>query len=141
LSTAAVYHDLGFVERYGDNEPVAVRIARECLPEFNYSPQQVDIVARIILATRIPHRPQTLMEQIMCDADLDYLGRTDFFEISRTLQQEWMAYGLISSEDEWNEKQILFFRQHQYFTATAIEKRQQLKNRHLQEIIQCMKNK
>jgi predicted metal-dependent HD superfamily phosphohydrolase len=134
LSTAAVYHDIGFVEQYLDNEPMAARIASQILPEFNYSPSQIDVIHNIILATRIPQKPLTLLEEIMCDADLDYLGRDDFFEIAKTLQQEWMEYGLISSVEEWNCKQVLFFQQHQYFTKSAKEKRDMQKNRHLQEI-------
>ena len=35
-------------------------------------------------ATKIPQTPLTKLEEIICDADLDYLGREDFFEISRS---------------------------------------------------------
>jgi predicted metal-dependent HD superfamily phosphohydrolase len=134
LSTAAVYHDIGFTVQYQNNEPVAASIARESLPEFAYTPRQIDIISHIILATRIPQKPTTLLEEIMCDADLDYLGREDFPEIAKTLQQEWMEFGLINSEEEWNCKQVSFFQQHQYFTRTAREKRELTKNKHLQKL-------
>jgi hypothetical protein len=70
----------------------------------------------------------------MCDADLDYLGRMDFFDISQTLKQEWMEFGLISSDQEWNQKQVIFFQQHHYFTRTAQQQREALKNQHLMEL-------
>ncbi len=134
--TAALYHDIGFVEQYLNNEPIAARIARESLPLFNYSPEQIEIVCNIILATSIPQRPTSHLEKILCDADLDYLGRQDFFDISETLRQEWQEFGLVSSLEEWNGKQLRFFQQHQYFTQSAKEKREPLKLKHLAEIQQ-----
>jgi uncharacterized protein len=70
----------------------------------------------------------------MCDADLDYLGRDDFFQISETLKQEWLAYGIIQTEEEYNQKQVSFFRQHCYFTETSKKIREPKKQRHLEEL-------
>jgi predicted metal-dependent HD superfamily phosphohydrolase len=134
LCTAAMYHDIGFVVQYQNNEAIASQIASETLPGFHYLPHETQTICNMILATRVPHHPQTHLEQIMCDADLDYLGRDDFFEISQTLKKEWMAFGLISSEQEWNNKQVIFFQQHRYFTKTAKEKREKKKYKHLLEI-------
>lgn len=92
------------------------------------------LLPTLLLAASVPHNPQTHLEEIMCDADLDYLGREDYFEIAQTLKQEWLAYGLINSEDEWKHKQVQFFQQHRYFTRTAREKREKQKAKHLQQI-------
>jgi predicted metal-dependent HD superfamily phosphohydrolase len=138
LQTAAVYHDIGFVVRYKNNEEVACQIASQTLPGFDYKPDDIEKICHMILATRIPQNPQTHLEQILCDADLDYLGREDFFEIAKTLKLEWMEFGLIESEQEWNQKQVHFFKQHHYFTKTAKEKREGLKNKHLLELIKLL---
>jgi uncharacterized protein len=134
LRTAAVFHDSGFLERYLNNEPLAVSIINKYLPEFNYSKEQITTIGDIILSTRIPQKPNNHIEEIMCDADLDYLGRDDFFPISETLKKEWLAYGLIQKEEEYNEKQVRFFMQHQYFTRTAKEKREPKKQEHLKQL-------
>ncbi|QHT69753.1 HD domain-containing protein [Rhodocytophaga rosea] len=134
LRTAAVYHDIGFIVQYHNNEEVACQIASETLPGFNYLTNDIKIICHIILATRVPQNPQTHLEQIMCDADLDYLGRSDFFDITQTLKQEWMEFGIISSDEEWNQKQVYFFQQHHYFTKTAQEKREARKHKHLLEL-------
>jgi uncharacterized protein len=134
LLTAAYYHDAGFLEQYRNNEPVAVRIAQETLPRFGYSPEQIQVIANIILATRIPQSPRTHLEQVMCDADLDYLGRSDFHTIAGRLQRELMEYGMIQSEREWNEIQSRFLQQHTYFTQTAQATRETQKQKHLSEI-------
>ncbi|AHM60530.1 metal dependent phosphohydrolase [Flammeovirgaceae bacterium 311] len=134
LRTAGLYHDIGFVEQYQCNEPIACRIVRESLPYFDYTSTQIDIICKIILSTQIPQRPHTHLEMIMCDADLDYLGRDDFFEISRTLLKEWIEFGIINSTQEWNRKQISFFQQHHYYTLTARNLREPLKLKHLHEL-------
>lgn len=134
LKTAALFHDCGFLKQYINNEPVAVRFAEEFLPRFGYSIDQIKIIGRIILSTRIPQKPSNLIEEIMCDADLDYLGRDDFFQISETLKKEWLAYGIIATEEEYNQKQVSFFRQHHYFTETSRKTREPKKQKHLIEL-------
>ena len=109
LKTAALMHDIGFIERYVDNEPIAVRYTRKILPVYGYSSEQIDMVADIIMCTQIPHHPKNHVEQIMCDADLDYLGRPDFFAVSENLKKEWFAYRIVNSEEEYSRKQIIFF--------------------------------
>jgi predicted metal-dependent HD superfamily phosphohydrolase len=131
LKTAAVFHDIGFVEQYQHHEEAGCRIVREVLPQFGYLPEEIARVEDIIMATRIPQNPEGLLRQIICDADLDYLGRDDFFEISDRLRQEWEANGVKYSADEWIESQIAFLEQHQYFTATSQRKRAPTKQRHL----------
>jgi uncharacterized protein len=138
LRTAALFHDSGFLKQYLNNEPVAVELVHAQLPAFGYSAGQIDTIGSIILSTSIPQRPESHIAQIMCDADLDYLGRDDFFSISRTLMKEWQAYGLVNTEKEYNEKQIRFFTQHSYFTKTAVERREQKKQEHLFRIEQCL---
>lgn len=134
LKTAAYFHDLGFVKQYFNNEPIAAEIARDILPQFGYTERQIEIIAQLILATKVPQEPHNHLEKIICDADLDYLGRDDFYEISQSLLKEWQAYGLVETEEEFNQKQVSFFNAHHYFTNTAIKKRKNLKQKHLTEL-------
>lgn len=139
LRTAAVYHDIGFVVAYKNNEAVAARIAGETLASYHYNPEQIEIIKKIILSTCVPHRPQTQLEEIMCDADLDYLGRDDFFEIAETLKKEWLAHGIIHSENDWPIIQFEFLIQHRYFTNTARAIREPQKQKHLAELKRQLK--
>ena len=134
LRTAAVMHDIGFIEQYLDNEPIAVKFAQGMLPSYGYSHHQIAIVSDIIMCTQIPQKPKSHIEQIMCDADLDYLGRNDFFRISENLKKEWFAYHIVDSDEEYNRKQIIFFEQHSYFTKTAQCKRDPDKQLHLSKL-------
>lgn len=78
LCTAALYHDTGYLERYFRNELIAVRIAQETLPDFGFSLGQIDRIGKIIAATQLPQSPSSFLQELICDADLDSLGREDF---------------------------------------------------------------
>ena len=83
------------------------------------------------MATKIPQTPHNLLEQIICDADLDYLGRNDFEPISRSLYTEFLTYKIIPENIIWDHIQIKFFESHHYFTGTSISKRNENKLKHL----------
>ena len=134
LKTAALFHDAGFVQEYVKNEKIGVTYAREVLPKYGYTERQIDIIDAIIMATEIPQNPHTHLEMIMCDADLDYLGREDFYEISESLKKELIAFGKIKTDRQWDEMQIPFLEKHQYFTETNRRRRQPNKLKRIEEI-------
>src|SRR5215218_1267622 len=71
LCTAACYHDLGFIEQRIEHEIISAHMAAAALPAFGYSPHQIALVERMILATHLPQSPRTLLEQLLADAELD----------------------------------------------------------------------
>lgn len=134
LQTAALLHDAGHLIDYDTHEEMGVKLAREILPEYQYSERQIEIISELILVTKLPPRPKNLLEAIMCDADLDYLGRTDFIPVSNMLYKELHEHGRIGTIQEWNELQIKFIEKHQYFTNTARKLRNVNKNSQLENI-------
>lgn len=89
----------------------------------------------MIHATQIPHKPINKLQEIICDADLDYLGRDDFEIIADNLRKELTEMGKIQTRRQWDEIQVKFLNQHQYFTSTAINSRQQKKQENLFEVV------
>jgi predicted metal-dependent HD superfamily phosphohydrolase len=134
LKSAALFHDAGFTKQYTANEPIGCEMARATLPEFGYSDKQIKMVENLIMATQVPQKATTLLEKIICDADLDYLGREDFPEIADTLRQELLAFGKIQSTQQWDEIQVMFLTKHKYFTETNIKRRNPTKLKHLEEV-------
>lgn len=125
LRTACLLHDCGFVYRYHENENFAIGVSRSLLPEFGYSPQQVEIITNIINATKYDVDPETQLEKIMCDADHDYLGRPDYNEISQKLRKELGENGQSFTDKEWCLFQLKFLENiHEFYTETAINLRQ-----------------
>lgn len=124
LVTAALLHDTGFLEKREGHEAGSCLIARKYLPEYHYLPEAVEQVCQLILATKIPQSPKNHLQQILCDADLDYLGRDDFFVLSDRLFAELHAECLMKDKNEWNLEQVDFLERHQYFTVTSVNSRQ-----------------
>ena len=134
LKTAALYHDAGFVKEYFNNEPVGASMAREILPKYGYSEEQIVVIERLILATKVPQQPADTLEEIICDADLDYLGRDDFDEIADELRKEFIAHKVVADDKAWDELQIKFLSSHQYFTGFSKDNRQEVKLKHLSRV-------
>ncbi len=134
LKSAASYHDAGFVEQYDKNEPIGARMAAEILPSFGYTKAHIERIKELIYVTQIPHQPKNKLEEIICDADLDYLGRDDFHEIADRLRRELREHGKIDSDRQWDEIQVSFLKQHRYFTRTSIQTRKPKKMQNLTEI-------
>lgn len=127
LKTAALIHDSGFIKQYENNEAIGVEYAKEFLPKYGYSDEQIAKVCELILATNIAYKPTSKLERIIRDADLDYLGREDFQAISNRLYQELSEKGKVKSKLEWDELQISFFESHKYFTTYSKNNRSQKK--------------
>ena len=119
LKTAGLFHDAGHTIAYDNHEFYGTQIAREMLPKYNYSPEQIERICAIIMSTKLPPRPTNLLENIICDSDLDYLGRSDFIPVSNTLYEELKAQNKMGSLNDWNKIQVKFISGHQYFTETA----------------------
>lgn len=119
LRTAAHFHDIGFVERREDHEVRGARIASEILPRFGYNSAQIISVVGMIMATRLPQSPQTLPQQILADADLDILGRKNFFEYNGLLRRELALADMPASDEDWYRVQLHFLRGHRYWTNAA----------------------
>jgi HD superfamily phosphodiesterase len=134
LNIACLYHDSGFLSTYTSHEVAGCELVMRELPGFGISTAQMQIICGMIMATKIPQTPYTKLEEIICDADLDYLGRDDFAPISRNLFMELKARNFVNSEHDWNTIQIRFFKQHNYFTDTNKQLRHHKKMNHLQEI-------
>lgn len=134
LSVAAAYHDCGFLTTYAGHEEAGCRIARETLPDFGFGDSAIETICDMIMATQVPQKPQSLLAEILCDADLDYLGRDDFFSIGEQLFKEWMVVGIVMDERTWNRIQVKFLNSHQYHTAFAKKVRTPVKLAHLAEV-------
>jgi len=131
LRTAAWYHDLGFVEQHIDHEVIGVRIAASVLPRFGYTQAQIATIGGMIMATKLPQSPHTPLEEIIADADLDLLGRTNFLERNGDLRNELAGYGTTLTDYEWYRDQVNFLQNHRYWTAAARTLRDEQKQRNI----------
>ena len=131
LRIAALFHDMGFIQRYDDNEILAVRMLERMLPEFGVMPSQIRQISDFVMATRMPQNPGSLEERIICDADLFSLGRDGFFSRSYRLKREISHFLHPIGEKEWLEGQVAFLEEHAYFTNSAKSLRDAGKERNI----------
>lgn len=135
VKTAALFHDSGFVKnQHAGHEAEGCLLVREHLPQFGYTETDIEQICEMIMATKIPQSPKTLLDRILCDADLDYLGREDFFVIGGTLFEELQQYHLIGDEQAWNKLQVSFLGAHRFHTQTNQAVREPVKRRYLEDL-------
>jgi predicted metal-dependent HD superfamily phosphohydrolase len=135
LEIAALFHDSGMLFSYRQHEHYSASFARETLPGFSFPGRSIDRICRLIMITENPSGATTISEQILCDADLDYLGRNDYFILSFKLKLEWEVNGIKAYElEEWLKYQLEFLMNHKYFTFAAGSIRDQTKQHHIQSI-------
>ena len=135
LKTAAIIHDAGMLMTYQGHEEASIDLAHRWLPGFGYSHENIEQIARMIIATKLPQFASEQAERILCDADLDYLGRDDFFLISHRLRLEWIRLNVKpTSLKEWYRFQIEFLEGHNYFCFHARRTRQSGKDENLRLI-------
>jgi class 3 adenylate cyclase len=134
LKTAALFHDAGHIIAYDEHEYHGTNLAKEFLPQFSYSDEQIERICELIMATKLPPNPQNTLESIICDSDLDYLGRSDFIPVSNTLFKELKEQNKIGSLNDWNKIQVMFLSKHQFFTKTGKNLREVNKQMQIERI-------
>ncbi|GAB2686032.1 hypothetical protein GCM10027037_04650 [Mucilaginibacter koreensis] len=116
VMTAAWFHDLGYFESCNAHEERSAQFAEGYLASLNLDVKIIQKVKKCILATRMPQRPEGLLQQIICDADLFHLGTNQFFDKTKAIRKELEAMGKDISKHEWRVKTIKLLEQHEYFT-------------------------
>jgi len=138
LRTAACFHDIGCIVQRPDHEAIGARMAAEALPAFGYTPERLRVIEGLIMATKLPQTPHTRLEEIMADADLDALGREDFFTRNAALRAEWLAQGQPMTDEAWHSNQLNFLWGHHYFTFAARQLRDAQKQKNMAALIELL---
>lgn len=138
LKTAVWLHDSGFLRTYNEHETIGTEIAKEMLPDYGYTAEDIKLINGMIMATRIPQSTSNLLEDIIADADLEYLGTDLFDKISEFLYEEFKEYKFINSRDEWNRIQVRFIKAHSYFTDFCKNNREAKKQENLARVMKLI---
>jgi adenylate cyclase len=133
LRTAALLHDIGYIWSYDEHEDHSIDYAREILPDYQYTEEQIQKICSLIEVTKNMRRPESRIEEIMLDAEMHYLGRADYVTLSDNLFFELYEKGKIQTKNEWVRMQNVLLSNHKYFTKTAsllsdVSHKQQIQN-------------
>ena len=136
LIAAAYFHDTGYIREYDKNEPIAARMAGRILKLIGYKPDEIKKVQRMILATDLARKPQSLIAKILCDADLDHLGRDDFFKRDGKLRKGRGARGIdVSDEAKWYRGTLELLKKHKYYTESQKKLREEKKQENIKQLL------
>ena len=136
IKLAALYHDTGFLEVYKGHEEVSCVKATRELTAVGLGDAAIQRICGMIMATKIPQQPHNLLEQILADADLDYLGRTDFLSISNKLRTEFIDHKIVDTDAAFDALQLRFLESHSYFTSSSRALRAPVKQLHYETLLQ-----
>lgn len=134
LKSAALLHDYGFIHDPNDHEKKSCELASEILPSYAYSQDSIHEILNMIMATKMPQRPNGKLSKILCDADLSYLGTDKYVARADLLRRENAAIGKVVDEKEWWLQQIDFLSHHHYFTQSAKNRLESVKQQMLSEL-------
>ncbi|MEM6877390.1 MAG: Pycsar system effector family protein [Bacteroidota bacterium] len=141
LTYAAWFHDLGYDQGWEEHEQRSAELAVTFISERKLlSQEQIEKVKQCILATKMPHNPQNLLERILCDADLSHLGDHSYWDRCGRVRQEYaLTRELIMSDQEWIDFELNFMLAHSYHTPEAQELFGEQKDRHVRQLLKRKK--
>jgi len=134
LKTAALFHDAGFLQQADGHEEISCIWAREYLPKYGYGDTDIEKICRIIMATRLPQTPVDHLGEILCDADLFYIGKEGYAANAANLFKEFKYRGIVKTEEEWQLMQVEFLSTHHFFTPSAVAELDATKQEILKEL-------
>ncbi|MHB8907067.1 MAG: HD domain-containing protein [Melioribacteraceae bacterium] len=122
VQIAAWFHDIGYIEKSEDHEEISAMYASNFLSEGNYPSDRIESIISCILATKVPQKPKNKLEEIICDSDLNHIGREIFFKRNDIFRLEYENHiGRKLTEYEWITKTIDFVTRHRFFTKYALK--------------------
>jgi len=115
--TAAWFHDIGYFIDMSQHEAKGAEYIANYLRCKEIDETTISAITNCILATKLPQHPNSLLEEIVCDADLFHFGTDEFSERNKLMRKEYIAIsGKEISKEEWREKTIQLLESHHYFT-------------------------
>lgn len=141
LQIAAWFHDTGYTKNMELHEEESVKIVTGFLKNYQIPEERIEVISRIILATKMGYEPKDDLEKIIVDADCSHLGTKNFFDYNVLLRKEWELIGYRTfSDEEWLKENINFFSEdHRYYTTYALQNWMKRKEKNLSKLMKNLK--
>lgn len=139
LIIAAWFHDTGYDKGPERHEERSCEYCGKFLIPYSLPEEELKTIFAIIMATKLPQKPEGLLQQIICDADLSHLGDKSYWDRCGRVRQELIiTRNRIMTDQEWVDFELNFLTNHQYHTFIAKE---HYNKRKLKHIVQLRKQK
>jgi predicted metal-dependent HD superfamily phosphohydrolase len=138
VTVAAWFHDTGYSVEADGHEVKGAALVRDFLNRYNIDKGETDAVCSCILSTAMPQKPVTILEKIICDADMMHLVSKNFMDSSYRLRKEWETIQQkFYTDSDWLQLNLDFVNKHRFHTAYAIKNMESKK----QKTIEVLKKK
>jgi len=116
--SAAWFHDVGHLfGDIADHEAKGVEMMTDFMRQNAADDALIELIAGCIRSTRMPHEPEGLLQQILCDADTYHFGTEDFKKTNRQIKKEYKLRGLATFLIDWEQNTLDLLERHQFFTS------------------------
>jgi predicted metal-dependent HD superfamily phosphohydrolase len=114
---AAWFHDTGYLfSDAAHHEEKSVELMQEFMKAHTHDDKLVASIAACIMATRPPRQHDSLLKEIICDADTYHFGTSEFKETNQKVWEEFGATGTTVTGEDWTLKTIEFLKEHRFYT-------------------------
>lgn len=118
LYAAAWFHDTGHLfADIGVHEEKSIELMQDFLKDLSVDEDIVATASACIRATQIPHSPEGLLEEIICDADTFHFGTKDFKKTNKLIKKEYLARGYNTFTIDWERNTLELLEHHHFFTS------------------------
>ncbi|MEJ7645776.1 MAG: Pycsar system effector family protein [Chryseolinea sp.] len=115
--TAAWLHDIGYLHGPLNHEEASVKIAGDLFGRLTTPVGKINLINNAILATRIPQTPRSMVDKVLCDADLYHLSEKHYDSKGTLLRLEWAAIKHKEiTDNQWVNHNLEFMESHRYHT-------------------------
>ena len=141
LALAWLFHDSWFIIQYDNNEYIGAKIAKNYLKSILYPEESIAIIEQLITVTAPNKKPRNILEKIIKDADLDNLGRKDFFEQNQKMKQELETIKKIKLlNPDWTHASLALLKDYTFYTKTQQKERGETKIENRKILEKMIKN-
>ncbi|UWX61786.1 HD domain-containing protein [Chryseobacterium oranimense] len=117
VQVSAWFHDCGYANAYIGHEEESKELAKSFLDSSGCDKGFTEAVLQCIDSTKYPPKPSSLLEKVICDADMYHLTKANYRKYDKAIRKEFEIYlGLVYTDEEWQMKNYRFLTEHQYYT-------------------------
>ena len=135
LLISAWFHDVGYEKGRIGHEERSCEHAKTFLDKKEYPSEKTEQVLTCIRATKMPHNPQNILEELLCDADLSHLGSKTYWDRCGRVRQELaQTQNWVMSDQDWADFELAFIIDHDYHTEMGRAMYQKRKEKHIRQL-------
>ncbi|MGB0930646.1 MAG: Pycsar system effector family protein, partial [Chitinophagales bacterium] len=122
LLLAGWFQNTGYLFDYKNHEEESLKIFKDFATKQEFSEENTQRVLQLIRSTSLEERPESLLEEILHDANLIHTGQKDFFRkgtLLRIEREQFLKESFTAAE--WEKIELDFLLHNEFFTQYAVE--------------------